>query len=158
VGESVTAPGELTEAKLRPGPGMSPVEVERHQRVRLHRAMFQLVAERGYDRVTVRALVSIAKVSSRTFYKHFHGVHDCFEQTRAIADRLSRMPDDHVLPKAWIGAMLTSPDPGDVPRSSLAELHPSPGTSREEGASAPAGDDPLFPAEPSENVALATSA
>jgi len=158
-GESVAAPSELTQLKLRPGPGIPASEVERHQRARLHRAMFQLVAERGYDRVTVRALVSTAKVSSRSFYQHFQGVHDCFEQTQAIATRLAQAPDEHALPKTWIEAMLTSLDPRYVPRSSLAELHPSPskGTPRErEGAPAPAGDDPLHPA--GDQMALATSA
>ncbi len=156
----MAAPSELTEAKLRPGPGMSPAEVERNQRTRLYRAMLQLVAEQGYDRVTVRTLVSTAKVSSRTFYQHFQGVHDCFEKAREIVARLAQTPDEHVLPRTWIEAMLTSPGLREVPGSSLAELHPSPstGTPREEGAPAPTGDDPLYPVGPSEHVALATSA
>ncbi len=123
--------------------------------------MFELVAEKGYEQVTVRKLVSTAKVSSRAFYKHFRGVHDCFEVTAAIADRLIQAPGQHAVPQAWIEALANAAlDPRSVPASSLAELDSSPssGASRKaEGVSAPMDDRPLCPSESSGlRVGLAT--
>lgn len=67
--------------KLRPGPGKSASEVAAHQRARIHSAMAELAVERGYEAVTVRELMSLAKVSTRSFYKHFKDSEDCFLQT-----------------------------------------------------------------------------
>jgi AcrR family transcriptional regulator len=63
--------------KLKPGPGLSPHVVVADQRRRLRAAMIDLVAERGYERVTVRALAKHAGVSTRTFYRHFANGDDC---------------------------------------------------------------------------------
>jgi AcrR family transcriptional regulator len=51
------------------------------QRARLEGAMVELVAERGYSGVTVRSLARAAGVSTRTFYKHFANVDECFAST-----------------------------------------------------------------------------
>jgi AcrR family transcriptional regulator len=40
--------------------------------------MIELVAERGYDAVTVRELARGAGVSTRSFYEHFSGKEECF--------------------------------------------------------------------------------
>jgi len=55
-----------------------------HQRARLHEAMVELVAEHGYDAVSVAALVKRAHVSKRDFYKHFSGKEECFLATYDI--------------------------------------------------------------------------
>lgn len=67
--------------KLRPGPGRSADLVVAHQRARLRGAMIEMVAERGYDRVTVRGLARLAGVSTKTFYDCFENVGDCFTAT-----------------------------------------------------------------------------
>ena len=41
-------------AKLHPGPGQPREQAASHQRARIHAAMIELVAERGYGAVTVR--------------------------------------------------------------------------------------------------------
>jgi len=64
--------------KLKPGPGMDASEVAGHQRARIHSAMLELVAERGYDAVTVRDLARAAGVSTRSFYKHYSSKEQCF--------------------------------------------------------------------------------
>jgi AcrR family transcriptional regulator len=43
--------------------------------------MVELVDERGYDGVTVRALSHTSGVSTRSFYAHFPSVEDCFAST-----------------------------------------------------------------------------
>ena len=52
-----------------------------HQRARLHEAMVELAAERGYDAISVAALVKRARVSKRDFYKRFSGKEECFLST-----------------------------------------------------------------------------
>lgn len=52
-----------------------------HQCARLHEAMVELAAERGYDGVSVAALVKRARVSKRDFYQHFTGKEACFLAT-----------------------------------------------------------------------------
>lgn len=79
--------GEALFAKLRPGPGHSPEEVVAHQRARLHGAMIELVAERGYGGVTVRGLARLAGVSSRSFYECFANVEECFLATYTVIIR-----------------------------------------------------------------------
>lgn len=67
--------------RLKPGPGHSPEEVRASQRSRIHRAMIELAAESGYERVTVRSLTRTAGVSSRTFYSHFLNREECLAST-----------------------------------------------------------------------------
>lgn len=48
------------------------------QRERILEAMVELVAERGFARVSVKLLTGRAGVSSRTFYQCFESLEDCF--------------------------------------------------------------------------------
>lgn len=63
---------------MRPGPGHSAEDVAAHQCGRLQGAMVELVAECGYDAVSVAALCERACVSKRDFYKRFSGKEECF--------------------------------------------------------------------------------
>jgi AcrR family transcriptional regulator len=66
---------------------MSAADVSTHQRARIHSAMIEIVAERGYDAVRVRDLVKLANVSSRTFYENFDSKEDCFLGTYEMVTR-----------------------------------------------------------------------
>ncbi|HST68079.1 MAG TPA: TetR/AcrR family transcriptional regulator [Solirubrobacterales bacterium] len=55
-----------------------------HQRARLHEAMVELAAERGYNAVSLAALTKRARVSKRDFYKHFSSKEECFLATYDI--------------------------------------------------------------------------
>jgi len=46
--------------------------------------MIEMVAEQGYEGVTVRGLSRLAGVSSGTLYEHFAGKEDCFFQTYSL--------------------------------------------------------------------------
>lgn len=64
-------------------PDFSPAPVTRSnaaadQRRRILRAIGELVAARGYADITVELIVKRARVSYKTFYKHFSGKEDCF--------------------------------------------------------------------------------
>lgn len=50
------------------------------QRRRILRAIGELVAKRGYADVTVELIVKRARVSYKTFYKHFSGKEECFQE------------------------------------------------------------------------------
>jgi AcrR family transcriptional regulator len=50
------------------------------QRRRILRAIGELVAKRGYGDVTVELIVKRAHVSYKTFYKHFSGKEECFQE------------------------------------------------------------------------------
>jgi AcrR family transcriptional regulator len=63
---------------LKPGPGLSAKEVAAHQSGRLHEAMIELVAEHGYNSISVEMLTGRARVSKRDFYKLFAGKEECF--------------------------------------------------------------------------------
>jgi AcrR family transcriptional regulator len=52
-----------------------------NQRTRLQDAMIELVAERGFEGVTVRQLSNLAGVSTGTFYRHFANTEECFAST-----------------------------------------------------------------------------
>jgi AcrR family transcriptional regulator len=52
--------------------------VKDDQRRRIRLATGELVAERGYNAVTVELIVKRARVSFKTFYKHFSGKEECF--------------------------------------------------------------------------------
>ncbi len=67
--------------KLRPARGRSAPKVAAHQRARIHGAMIELVADNGYDTVTVRELVGRAGVSTRAFYQQFDSKEDCLLST-----------------------------------------------------------------------------
>ena len=74
--------------------GLSRAEVHDSQRVRLLRAMAEVVAERGYPRTAVADVLRQAHISRETFYQHFSGKEDCFlavldGSSRLLADTLS---------------------------------------------------------------------
>lgn len=50
------------------------------QRGRLITAFVRLAADRGYDKVTIIDIVSLAGTSKRTFYEHFKDKEDCLLQ------------------------------------------------------------------------------
>lgn len=67
----------------RTNPDAPPASVTRtsahvDQRRRLLRAIGELVADRGYADVTVELIVKRARVSYKTFYKHFDSKEECF--------------------------------------------------------------------------------
>lgn len=70
-------PEEL--ARLPHGRHGLPAEfVERNQRQRLIASFLTLLAEQSYAEATIGAITSGAAVSSRTFYKYFETVEDCY--------------------------------------------------------------------------------
>jgi AcrR family transcriptional regulator len=93
------------------------------QRRRILRAVGELVAKRGYGDVTVELIVKRARVSYKTFYKHFSGKEECFlalfdgvfrSTERTIRERL----DEESLPwaeqvslalRTWIELIVTEP-------------------------------------------------
>lgn len=71
------------------------------QRRRILRAVGELVGERGYGDVTVELIVKRAKVSFKTFYKHYPGKEECLldlcesafdAAERQIRERLAAEP------------------------------------------------------------------
>jgi AcrR family transcriptional regulator len=97
---ALTAPvADLPAAqKLRPGPGLSRAAVAADQRLRLRAALLDLIAEVGYEAVTVRALIRRAGISTSTFYKLYSSVDACFaaivESTiRGAAEEIREDPD-----------------------------------------------------------------
>jgi AcrR family transcriptional regulator len=79
-------------AKLRPGPGRPSVEVEKNQRARLRTALLEQVVAEGYRSVTVRGLARTAGVSTRTLYRIYGNVEDCFAATydSVVAEAIER--------------------------------------------------------------------
>jgi AcrR family transcriptional regulator len=49
--------------------------------------MLEIVAERGYEAVTVRELARLAGVSTRTFYEHYAGKEECFQRAYELIVR-----------------------------------------------------------------------
>jgi AcrR family transcriptional regulator len=65
--------------RLPPGPGKDPETVAASQFERLCGAMAYAIAERSYERLSVRELCALAGVAPKTLYRHFPGgVHECF--------------------------------------------------------------------------------
>ena len=58
--------------------GLSRAEVEASQRLRLVRAMAEVMAEKGYARTSVADILGRARVSRETFYELFDSKQDCF--------------------------------------------------------------------------------
>jgi AcrR family transcriptional regulator len=88
-----------------------PAEVTRdsaanEQRRRILRATAELVAKRGYNDVTVELIVKRAKVSYKTFYRHFSNKEECF---------LTLIDSVFFLAQREIRGRLES-DPGDWPQ------------------------------------------
>lgn len=112
----------------RAGLGAHPAEVtrasaHRDQRRRILRAVGELVAKRGYADVTVELIVKRARVSYKTFYKHFSGKEECFDELfdstfdsadKAIRKRLNEdggdWPEQVVLALGvWIERIVAEP-------------------------------------------------
>jgi TetR/AcrR family transcriptional regulator len=55
--------------------------VIRNQRTRMHGAMIEAVAANGYERTSVKQVVSLAGVSRRSFYEQFANKQECFLAT-----------------------------------------------------------------------------
>lgn len=64
--------------KLRPGPGLPRGDVVAHQRARIHRAVVEIVARRGYESLRIVEILRLAGVSSHTFYELFDDKDECF--------------------------------------------------------------------------------
>lgn len=62
-----------------------PEKVRESQRWRLLGACAEVLAERGYPRATVQAVVEASGVSRRDFYRSFSGLPDCILAVHAIA-------------------------------------------------------------------------
>lgn len=60
---------------------LGPVEVARHQRVRMHGAMVEAVAANGYAGTSVKQVIGLAGVSRRAFYEQFANKEECFLAT-----------------------------------------------------------------------------
>lgn len=76
-GERPEQPDDL--ARLPHGRhGLPPEFVERNQRNRLLAALIRAVAESGYNAVTITGVAEGAGVTTRTFYKYFESVEDCY--------------------------------------------------------------------------------
>jgi AcrR family transcriptional regulator len=58
--------------------GLSREQVEGSQRLRLVRAMAEVMAEKGYARTSVADVLRRARVSRETFYELFDSKEDCF--------------------------------------------------------------------------------
>jgi AcrR family transcriptional regulator len=68
--------------RLPKGPhGITPKGVAHHQRIRMHGAMIEAVAMRGYRNTSVKHVIGLAGVSRRAFYEQFSNKEDCFLET-----------------------------------------------------------------------------
>ncbi len=71
-------PGRDSRTALGEPATLTRESVESDQRQRILRATGELVAKRGYNDVTVELIVKRARVSFKTFYKHFSGKEEAF--------------------------------------------------------------------------------
>jgi AcrR family transcriptional regulator len=68
--------------RLPKGPhGITPRGVAHHQRIRMHGAMIEAIATRGYRNTSVKHVIGLAGVSRRAFYEQFSNKEDCFLET-----------------------------------------------------------------------------
>ena len=74
-------PSQLGERLPRGQHELSRDYVADHQRARILEATTFVVAEGGYEAMTVGAIVKYARVSRRTFYEHFESREHCFLAT-----------------------------------------------------------------------------
>jgi AcrR family transcriptional regulator len=71
-------PGRASRTSLDSAATVTRDGVKEDQRQRILRATGELVAKRGYNAVTVELIVKRARVSFKTFYKHFPNKEACF--------------------------------------------------------------------------------
>lgn len=87
-------PGRRSRAKIdAPPAAVTRSNAHIDQRRRILRAIGELVAERGYGDVTVELIVKRARVSYKTFYKHFSGKEECFV---ALFDRATSSAEEQI--------------------------------------------------------------
>lgn len=68
--------------RLPKGPhGITKRGVAHHQRIRMHGAMIEAIATRGYRNTSVKHVIGLAGVSRRAFYEQFSNKEDCFLET-----------------------------------------------------------------------------
>jgi AcrR family transcriptional regulator len=71
-------PGRASRATPEERAAVTRAAIGADQRQRILRATGELVAKRGYHAVSVELIVKRARVSFKTFYKHFSGKEECF--------------------------------------------------------------------------------
>lgn len=101
-GESSDQPDEL--ARLPHGlHGLPPEFVARNQSQRLLVSLIHTVAEHGYNETTITRVIEGAAVSSRTFYKYFDSVEQCYLAAfDAAVDLLaSRLAEAYGSEQSW---------------------------------------------------------
>jgi AcrR family transcriptional regulator len=74
---------ELKERRLYPGAGTPAAEVARNQRERLYAATVAIVAEKGYEAMTVADILELSGVSRSAFYVLFANKSDCLTAAAA---------------------------------------------------------------------------
>jgi len=80
-GDEESSPAPLYK-RLPHGPHrMEPEEVLLNQRTRMHGAMIEAVAAKGYEHTSVKQVVGLAGVSRRSFYEQFANKQECFLAT-----------------------------------------------------------------------------
>jgi AcrR family transcriptional regulator len=78
--------GAFDQFRLPPGRhGLPDSHVRENQRWRLLGACAEVIAARGYQGLSLRALTKEAAVSKDAFYKHFENLDDCVRETYAMA-------------------------------------------------------------------------
>ena len=89
-------PGRASRTRLAEPPAtLTRESAQRAQRARILRATGELIAKRGYHDVTVELIVKRARVSFKTFYRHFSGKEDCFLQLfETVVERTERRVRD----------------------------------------------------------------
>jgi AcrR family transcriptional regulator len=85
-------PGRQSRATLdAPPASVTRASTHDDQRRRILRAVGELVGERGYGDVTVELIVKRARVSFKTFYKHYPGKEECLlDLCRSVFDSAER--------------------------------------------------------------------
>jgi AcrR family transcriptional regulator len=98
-GERPEQPDDL--ARLPHGRhGLPPEFVAHNQSQRLLASLIGIVAEHGYDGATITGVTDGAGVTTRTFYKYFESVEQCYLAAfDAVAEMLGAR-----LAEAWVGA------------------------------------------------------
>jgi AcrR family transcriptional regulator len=87
-------PGRAERTSLAvPAPELTRDTVSEEQRRRIRRAVGELVAKRGFGEVTVELIIKRARVSFKTFYKHYANKEEAFADLfdRALAVTVSNV-------------------------------------------------------------------
>jgi len=86
-------PGRETRSSLAQPASLSRSGLKEEQRSRILLATGELVAKRGFEAVTIALIVKRARVSYKTFYKHFANKEECFLELfdRTVAEIRGRI-------------------------------------------------------------------